>query len=80
MRYKYTPIMITALVLTIALALGLYVAYRTQDPSRSQHQFPTHYQLLRESPGIDRRERWAVGLCVALLVLFAVMGILTYIL
>ena len=36
-------------------------------------QFPTSYTLLKSSPRIDRRERWAVIGILALMVLFTLL-------
>jgi hypothetical protein len=36
-------------------------------------QFPTSYTLLKSSPGIDRRERWAVIGILAVMVAFVLL-------
>jgi hypothetical protein len=36
-------------------------------------QFPTSYTLLKSSPGIERRERWAIGGIIVLAVVFLLL-------
>ena len=36
-------------------------------------QFPTAYTLLKSSPGIDRREMWAVRFILVLMVVFVLL-------
>jgi len=41
------------------------------------HQFPTAYQLLKSSPGIDRRERIALWVILALMAVFVLLALTT---
>jgi hypothetical protein len=41
----------------------------------SGHQFPTAYQLLKSSPGIDRRERIAIYGILVLMAVFLLLAV-----
>ena len=59
---------ILLLALIVGLALGIFLA-------GSGHQFPTAYQLLKSSPGIDRRERIAIWVILALMAVFVLLAL-----
>lgn len=67
--------MFTNLIAVTVLAICLWAVVRTftrvgQD---SGHQFPTAYQLLKDSPRIQRREALALRFISVLLVLFLLL-------
>ena len=57
----------TILVVVLIVGLGLRIVRDTGL------QFPTSYTLLKSSPGIDRRERWAIGGIIVLAVVFILL-------
>jgi len=57
----------TILILALIVALGLRIV---RDIGL---QFPTSYTLLKSSPRIDRRERWAVWGLLGLMVVFVLL-------
>ena len=62
---------ITILLLVVLVGLWCWIM------SGIGHQFPTAYTLLKSSPGIDRRETWAVRFILALMVVFLLLAVTT---
>ena len=57
----------TILILAVIVGLGLRIV---RDMGL---QFPTSYTLLKSSPSIDRRERWAILGIIVLAVVFTLL-------
>ena len=65
-----SSIMITLFTI---LLLALIVGLALRSVPGTGHQFPTAYTLLKSSPGIDRRERIAIGGILVLMVVFVLL-------
>ena len=65
--------MLNSIVIAVVLALALLLWVTIIVVRGAGHQFPTAYQLLRESPEISRREWIAVRGLICLMLVFVLL-------
>ena len=67
-----TLIAITAVALIVSITIWIV---RRACGRCDGAQFPTSYTLLKSSPGIDRRETWAVRFILVLMAVFLLLAV-----
>lgn len=65
--------MITIIIILCAVGLLILGAVTVNHTGTAQHQFPSSYTLLKNSPSIMRREMWALRVIVVLMVVFVLL-------